>query len=172
MHIREKLPILFIVSLIIIAGILSIAIWKKLTNETPQTTAEIVKNIETMYGGEIIFFLAEDDQYKVQLQRNNAIYNLKIDPYSGKVLQMKQEKMDVTEKAEYLSETEIRKIVKEQYKGKIEKMTLNTQKEEPVYQIEIVNNKKETNLLIDALSGEVLSEIQAGVEQDSSIKSK
>lgn len=172
MRIREKLSILFIVTLIIIATILSIIIWNKLTKETSLTTEEIYNDIETMYGGEIISFLTINDQYRVQLQRNNKLYQLNVDAESGKILQMTQDKSDVKEDINYLPETKIRKIIKEQYDGKIKKISLNTNKEEPVYQIEIANGKEHVNLLIDAINGEVLSEIQADAEQDSSLLSK
>ncbi|MGE7932685.1 PepSY domain-containing protein [Viridibacillus arvi] len=172
MRIREKLSILFIVTLIVIAAILSFMIWNKLTKETSLTTEEIYNNIETMYGGEIISFLTINDQYRVQLQRNNKLYQLNVDAESGKILQMTQEKSDVKEDINYLPETEIRKIIKKQYDGNIKKISLNTNKEEPVYQIEIVNDKEHINLLIDAINGEVLSEIQADAEQDSSLLSK
>lgn len=121
MRIREKLSILFIVTLIIIATILSIMIWNKLTKETPLTTEEIYNNIETMYGGEIISFLTINDQYRVQLQRNSKLYQLEVDAESGKILLMKQKKTAVKEKIKYLPETEIRKIIKEQYDGNIKK---------------------------------------------------
>ncbi|QOV10239.1 PepSY domain-containing protein [Viridibacillus arvi] len=172
MRIREKLSILFIVTLIIIATILSVIIWNKLTKETSLTTEEIYNDIETMYGGEIISFLTINDQYRVQLQRNNKLYQLNVDAESGKILQMTQDKSDVKEDINYLPETKIRKIIKEQYDGKIKKISLNTNKEEPVYQIEIANGKEHVNLLIDAINGEVLSEIQADAEQDSSLLSK
>lgn len=172
MRIRKKLSILFIVTLIIIATILSIMIWNKLTKETPLTTEEIHNNIEMMYGGEIISFLSINNQYRVQLQRNNKLYQLNVDADSGKILQMTQKKSDHKVDSNYIPETEIRKIIKEQYNGNIKKISLNTNREEPVYQIEIVNDKEHINLLIDAINGEVLSEIQGDTEQDSSLLTK
>lgn len=172
MRIRKKLSILFIVTLIIIATILSIMIWNKLTKETPLTTEEIHNNIEMMYGGEIISFLSKNNQYRVQLQRNNKLYQLNVDADSGKILQMTQKKSDHKVDSNYIPETEIRKIIKEQYNGNIKKISLNTNREEPVYQIEIVNDKEHINLLIDAINGEVLSEIQGDTEQDSSLLTK
>jgi len=137
-----------------------------------KTTAEVYKNIETMYGGEITTFKNNGNKYEMELSKNGAVYYIEVESKDGNISKMKRTDLKGIKQEDLLSNKELQKIIKGNYQGEISRVLLNTGQDTPVYQVQIIDQTKKLNVEIDAITGDILSETQTDTETDPSVVSK
>jgi len=146
--------------------------WNNMSSANYKTTAEVYKNIETMYGGEITTFKNNGNKYEMELSKNGAVYYIEVESKDGKISKMKRTDLKGIKQEDLLSNKELQKIIKGNYQGEISRVLLNTGQDIPVYQVQIIDQTKKLNVEIDAITGDILSETQIDTETDPSVVSK
>lgn len=146
--------------------------WNHISNANKKSTEEVYKNIETMYGGEITTFKNNGNQYEMQLSKNGATYHIKVRTNDGKILLMKRTDLVGLKQENLISKKELQQIIKKNYGGKISQIFLNTQKNLPVYHVQLNNQNKSLSLLVDATTGDILSETKVDEIKKSLLLSK
>ena len=152
------LPLILTI-IIIVAGGLFIS--NLLTKAELLSSEEIRQQLETIYDGKVENISLVDGVYFAEIMRSDALYSAEVNAESGKVLALNQlSKVESEEESELqiLSEAEVREKISVKYPGEIESLSLNENKEAPVYKAEVVKDKALVELQIDALTGEMISE--------------
>ena len=151
---------LILTLIIIVAG--GFFISNLLTKAEPLSSEEVRLQLETIYDGKVENISLVDGVYFAEIMRSDALYSAEISAESGKVLALNQlSKVEVEEKEpepQILSEAEVREKIAVKYPGEIESLSLNENKEAPVYNAEVVKDKALVELQIDAMTGEIISE--------------
>lgn len=152
------IPLVF-TSIILVVGILYIG--NLLSKEEQMSSDEIQSQLETMYGGTVDHLAMENDIYIAEMTRAGAVYTAEIDAVSGSVLSMNQlSEMKVEPKPEsqkILSEEDIRKTIAKDYEKEIERISLNEKGDVPVYEVDAVKNQELVKVVVDAISGKIIS---------------
>jgi uncharacterized membrane protein YkoI len=149
------LPLIFTIIILVAGGLF---IGNLMTNKTPLSSEEIQGQLETIYDGKVDNLTLENGVYFAEITRTDALYSAEIDAMSGKVLALNQLSKVEEVKPQILSETEVREEIAKKYPGEIERLSLNKNKEQPVYDAEVVKEKALVELEVDALTGEIISE--------------
>ena len=147
---------LIITIIILVAG--GLFIGNLLTNKAPLSSEEIQTQLETIYDGKVESLKLENGIYFAKIARTDELYSAEIDAVSGKVLALNQISKVEEEKPQILSEKAVREEIAKKYPGEIERLSLNKNKEQPVYNAEVVKGKALVELQVDALTGEIISE--------------
>ena len=151
---------LILTLIIIVAG--GFFISNLLTKAEPLSSEEVRLQLETIYDGKVENISLVDGVYFAEIMRSDALYSAEISAESGKVLALNQlSKVEVEEKEpepQILSEAVVREKIAVKYPGEIESLSLNENKEAPVYKAEVVKDKALVELQIDAMTGEIISE--------------
>ncbi|MGM9967173.1 PepSY domain-containing protein [Rummeliibacillus sp. TYF005] len=164
---------LLTIIILAIAAIFSVCLmWNHESTENRKSTEEVYKSIETMYGGEIVSFKNNGDEYAMELSKNGANYHIEVRAKDGKVLQMKRTDLDGLKKEDILSKQEVNRVIKNHYNGRIESELLNTWQNEMVYQIQVTAQSKKLNIIVDAITGEILSETRVNLNAKNTAISK
>lgn len=158
--------------LISIAVLIVFLMWNHMSNANYKSTAEVYKNIETMYGGEITTFKNNGNRYEMELSKNGAVYHIEVEAKDGKISQMKRTDLAGIKKEDLLSKKALHTIIKENYQGKISRVLLNIGQDTPIYQVEVMEQNKKLNILVDAITGDILSETQVDAKADHTVISK
>ena len=158
--------------LVVAAILIAFIMWNHKSTEYKKSTEEVYKNIETMYAGEIVSFKNNDDKYEMELSKNNASYHIEVTAKDGKVLHMKRTDLDGLKKEDILSKQEVNQVIKSHYNGEIESELLNTWQNEMVYQVQISAQAKKLNIIVDAITGEILSETHVDLSAKNTAISK
>ncbi|WP_397536914.1 PepSY domain-containing protein [Rummeliibacillus pycnus] len=143
-----------------------------MSNANYKTTVEVYGNIETMYGGEITTFKNNGSQYDMELSKNGAVYHIVVEAKDGEISQMKRIDLAGIEKGNLLSKKELQTIIKRNYQGEISRVLLNTEQDTPVYQIQVTEQNKKLNIIVDATTGDILSETHVDAKADHTVISK
>lgn len=155
----------WLIPLLIVIVIALIAIFYRgnfFSQDEPLSREAVSDQIEKMYEGTVDKIKVQKGVYIAELTRTDAVYQVEVDMVSGNILSLKQ-LTEVEEKSQkVLSETEVTDIIAEHYDSEIERMTLNDEAEEVVYEVEVVEDQALVKIIIDALSGEVISEEPQG----------
>jgi uncharacterized membrane protein YkoI len=149
------LPLIFTIIILVAGGLF---IGNLMTNKTPLSSEEIQGQLETIYDGKVDNLTLENGVYFAEITRTDALYSAEIDAMSGKVLALNQLSKVEEVKPQILSEKEVREEIAKKYPGEIERLSLNKNKEQPVYDAEVVKEKALVELEVDALTGEIISE--------------
>lgn len=100
--------------------------------------------------------------YEVEGFDSEKEYKVKIDASSGKILKAKSENLDADDKEEALdlngliSRSEATKIAQSKASGKAVKWSLEMDDRQPVWEVELKDGNKETEVKIDAKSQKIL----------------
>lgn len=150
------IPLLFS-SVILIIGIIYIG--SLLSKEEQMSSDEIQSQLEAMYEGSVDSLVMKNGIYTVKMTRADAVYTAEVDGVSGSVLSMKQlsEVKEEPEQPKVLSEEEIRKVIAKEYEDEIESISLNKKEDAPIYEVEAVKNQELVKVVVDAISGKIIS---------------
>lgn len=147
---------IFIVLIAIIGiGVIGFLFWGKNTSAEPLTEEAAIQMVDERYGGEINDIQLINDEFHIDITLPTGKYKLKIDRSNGGVLAMEQTEAAEVEKDE-LTEEEIRKIIKKEETGKIEKVEKKVAEDEVLYKAKVKTDKKNIDLVIDAITGDII----------------
>ncbi|AOV08978.1 PepSY domain-containing protein [Sporosarcina ureilytica] len=153
---KQWLLPLLVTILLLVFGV--IYIQGLFTNEEQMTKEEIQQQLEMMYEGTVGELTFQDGVYSTEITRPGGIYETKINAENGQVLSMSLiNKIEVKE-PELLSEQEVRDIVVKKYHNDIERLSHDDTGEIPVYNVEVAKDQALLKVVVDAKSGEVISE--------------
>ncbi len=115
--------------------------------------------------------LEEDDgltYYQVELENDTHEFEVEIDAFTGKVLIIEMEQRDdqVSTKSQVMSREAIRQLINKNYADyRIEKIELDDDDGQMVYEIELKAGRTEIDMALDAVTGKVL-EFDKDVEDE------
>lgn len=149
------LPLIFTIIILVAGGLF---IGNLVAKKAPLSSEEIQKQLETIYDGKVENMTLQKGVYIAEITRSGAHYSAEVDAVSGKVLVLNQLSKVEEERPQILSEKEVRAEIAKKYPGRIERLSLNKNKELPVYNAEVVKEKALVELQLDALTGKIISE--------------
>ncbi|HJF34266.1 MAG TPA: PepSY domain-containing protein [Sporosarcina psychrophila] len=129
-----------------------------INKKAPIAADEIRAQLESMYGGTVNQIAMEDGVYKAEMSRSGASYTAEIDATTGSVIALLQTGEKKEEVPQVLSEAEVKGIIAEKYSGEVERISLNTSEEVPVYEVKLSKDPKFTKVTVDANTGKTISE--------------
>ena len=147
---------LFTVVILVVCGFY---IGSLLTKENPLSEIEIKEQLESKYGGTVEEIAQEGDIYKTEMLRNGAVYSAEINAETGQVLSLIQLSEPKEKSPQLIEEEEARNIIAGKYTGEIERISLNKGGDVPIYEVEVAKNQALVTVIVDALAGEITSEI-------------
>lgn len=134
------------------------------------TEKEAQKLVQNRYQGEVTLLKLANQQYQIELQKENKLYVIMLDAKSGKIISFDESTEstgptpDPPLKSE-LPEEELKQIVLNAVKGEIvsfEKVDMNQQ---PSYKAVVNEAGKQTTIIVDAASGAILTTTSSVVNQ-------
>lgn len=148
---------LLLTSVILVVGLVYIG--NLLSQEEQLSSDEIQFQLETMYEGSIDRIVMKDGVYLAEMTRAGAVYAAEVDAVSGNVLSLNQlsEMIVEPESPKILSEEEIRKVIANEYKDGIERISLNKKSDTPFFEVEAIKNQELVKVSVDAITGEITS---------------
>ena len=149
------LPLIFTIIILVAGGLF---IGNLVAKKAPLSSEEIQKQLETIYNGKVENMTLQKGVYIAEITRSDAHYSAEVDAVSGKVLVLNQLSKMEEERPQILSEKEVRAEIAKKYPGRIERLSLNKNKELPVYNAEVAKEKALVELQLDALTGKIISE--------------
>lgn len=155
----------WLIPLLLVIGIVFIGIFYMgnfFSQDEPLSREAIGDQIERMYEGTVDNIHIKKGVYIAEMTRANAVYQVEVDIVSGNILSLEQlSEVEVKEK-KVLSEDKVKEIIAKDYDNEIERMTLNDEVEIPVYEVEVVKDQALVKIVVDAITGEVISAVSQG----------
>ena len=162
---NKKTGIWIMLSTLLIVFLLYIS-WQKFG--TTDASAEILskqevqKLVQDRYQGTVIQLTLTDQQYDIELEKDDNLYKIRLDALSGKVLAFTKKGSSTTttinDPTKRLTEAEAREIAKEQVNGSVDQIWLETNGEQTYYLVQIkTNDDREAIVQIHAITGNVVS---------------
>jgi uncharacterized membrane protein YkoI len=158
-------------SIIIVIVLVS---WQQFGKLSPSaemlTEQEAQKLVQERYQGEVTLLKLADQQYQIELQKQNKLYVIKLDAKSGKIISFDESnestapQPDPPSKSE-LPEEELKQIVLNAVNGSLvsfEKIDTNQQ---PSYKAIVNEADKQTTIIVDATSAAFLSTTSSVINQ-------
>ncbi|CAM5221104.1 Peptidase YpeB-like protein OS=Ureibacillus acetophenoni OX=614649 GN=SAMN05877842_1085 PE=4 SV=1 [Ureibacillus acetophenoni] len=123
------------------------------------TIQEATTQIETLYSGKVESFEQKNNVYYLSLKRNKNIYDIQVDPSTGKVIHFSKVKGASSDPTTTNLKTadEIRTLISSQNKGTILTIALQKNASVPQYIVEITDNDTLKTLIVHAETGVILS---------------
>lgn len=126
------------------------------------TEQEAQKLVQQRYQGVVTLLKLADQQYQIELQKEDKLYVIKLDAKSGKILSFNESTESTAPTSDppsivELPEEELKQIVLNAVKGSLvsfEKVDTNQQ---PSYKAIVKEADKQTTIIVDATSGAILS---------------
>lgn len=150
------------------------ASWQQFEKLSPSadmlTEQEAQELVQERYQGKVTLLKLFDQQYQIELQKQNKLYVIKLDAQSGKILSFNESTEstvpfpDPPLKVE-LPEEELKQIVLGAVNGSLvsfEKVDTNQQ---PSYKAIVNEADKQTTIIVDATSGDILFTTSSVVNQ-------
>jgi uncharacterized membrane protein YkoI len=161
---NKKTGIWIMLSTLLIVFLLYIS-WQKFG--TTDASAEILskkeaqKLVQDRYQGTVIHLTLTDQQYDIELQKDDNLYKIRLDALSGKVLAFTKKgtkspppvQLPVT----LLSEDEIKKIILAAVNGTITSFEKINSEKKTNYKALVNEGNNQTTLTVDAVTGKILS---------------
>lgn len=149
---------------VFLAGIIFVS-WQKFGN--PTASAEILSEkdaqtlVESRYEGTVTQIKLVNQQYHMELEKENNLYQIKLDAISGSILSFKKtgtkSSPTTSPPPKVLTEDEIKKIVLEEANGTIvsfEKFEINGV---PFFKAVVAGENEQTTVTVNAVSGNIIS---------------
>lgn len=149
-----------------IIAIIAIVSWQQFGKLTPSedilSEQEVQVIIQQRYQGEVSQIKFIDQQYQIELEKQNRFYLIKLDAEGGKVLSFVQTRSatqkPVNEPPKQLTETDAIQIALNQVNGEVDDIWLETKNNQTYYFIKIETaDDREAIVQIYAITGEVMS---------------
>ncbi|GEK32829.1 PepSY domain-containing protein [Kurthia sibirica] len=135
-------------------------LWSHFTGDTKPTTAKVFARIESIYGGEITDFATVGHTYEIVLHKQNEQYNLTINAATGDVESLAYLEKTI-DKKNIKTKKHMSKKIKKLYPNSEFKVHLTEQAGAVVYRATISQDNGEVEIILNARTGEVISENQA-----------
>jgi uncharacterized membrane protein YkoI len=166
---------LAICSIILVIIFVSFQQFGKLTPSADMLTEEEAQEIiKQRYQGNVSSIKLANQQYHIELENQNYLYSIKLDPSSGKVLSFTQTGTTTTkptpsqtppqqdaipeEPPKRLTDNQAVQIALTQVQGEVDDIWLETENNQTYYFIKIeTNDDREATVHIHAITGEVMS---------------
>lgn len=158
MKIAKKPWVIPLIVTIVILVVVGLYIGSLLKTEKPLSDDEIRSQLEEMYGGTVDGLSLKNGIYVAELTRSGALYSAEIEAVTGKVLSLDQLSEVEVESPKVLTEEEARDVIAKKYPGEVEHISLNKKEEPFVYQVEVDHDRALVTVILDAHSGEFISE--------------
>ena len=158
MKIVKKPWVIPLIVTIVILIVVGLYIGSLLKTEKPLSNDEIRSQLEEMYGGTVNSLSLKNEIYVAELTRSGALYSAKVEAVTGKVLSLDQLSEVEVESPEVLTEEEARGVIAKKYPGEVERISLNKKEDSPVYNIEVAHDQALVTVILDAHTGELISE--------------
>nr|WP_263328267.1 PepSY domain-containing protein [Neobacillus sp. Marseille-Q6967] len=160
----KKVP-WFWLSILLIFTIILFVSWQQFSKLTPAadflTEKEAIDLVESRYQGQVSEIKMMDQQYNIELEKQNKLYTINLDAESGKVLKFSEAKATqptpAPQNKDELTEEEIKKIILTQVNGAITSLEKKLDKQSPYYQAVVDSPDQQTTILVDAVSGNIIS---------------
>ncbi|MEH7177430.1 PepSY domain-containing protein [Neobacillus vireti] len=132
---------------------------------------EAQKLVQERYQGKVSLIKLTSQQYHIELEKQNRLYVIKLDAESGKVLSFAE--IGSTGKATppapptevELTEEEIKKIVLTAANGSLVSLEKIVTNQETTFKAIVNEADKQTTIIVDAISGTILSSTSTAVNQ-------
>jgi len=118
----------------------------------------ITTQLESMYGGKVGELSLESEVYSTEITRGDAVYFAEVDAFTGDVLSLKQTSNLIVEDAKILTEIEVKNRIANKYTGEINRFNFIRNGKSSIYEVEVTKDKSIVMLVVNAFTGEVLSE--------------
>lgn len=144
----------WLITITVIIIVCAVALWyfrDYFEKEEPLSKKEAITHIQSLYNGQVKHIEKQGSQYEIVLLRNGATYEVAIDVNTRQITDLL---LKEAVKKSLLSEGQIRKYVTDYAPGEIESIAL----ENTYYKVQVTNENKIKNLIMDAYTGEVISE--------------
>ncbi|MDN4494911.1 PepSY domain-containing protein [Ureibacillus aquaedulcis] len=132
----------------------------RLFETTEQLTVdEASKLVTDLYGGSVEDFEEKNDIYYMTLLRNHLTYDFQVDSKTGNILQVSSvgnKSPDALTNVK--TKDEIRILLKDQQRGTVHSISYKDSGEEPQYIVELTEQETLKTLIVNAITGEILSE--------------
>lgn len=167
----------FWVTICTIIIIIAFESWQQFGKLSPSadmlTEQEAQTLVEKRYQGKVTLLKLDNQQYQIELQKQNQLYVIKLDAKNGKILSFDESETtlssngptsDTPLKVE-LPEEELKQIVQNTVSGSLvsfEKIDTNQQ---PSYKAIVNEGEKQTTIIVDAVSGTILSTTSLVINQ-------
>ncbi|MCR2821661.1 PepSY domain-containing protein [Lederbergia panacisoli] len=116
--------------------------------------AEAKKIATDRFNGKIVHFELKDDIYDMTIQLTMGKYYIKIDRFSGDVLDISRGE---EEKVQRLSTDEIKRIIQKEQDGKIEDLKMRIKNQVAYYDAVVENSENKVFITLNAASGEIVN---------------
>lgn len=150
-------------SIIIVIVVVS---WQQFGKLTPSadilTEQEAQKLVQERYQGKVTLLKLADQQYQIKMQKQNRLYIIKLDAKSGKIVSFHETNESTTPipnpslKIE-LPEEELKQIVLNAVNGSLVSFEKVDSNQDPSYKAIVNEAEKQTTIIVDAVSGTILS---------------
>jgi len=158
MKITKKRWFIALLATIIILLVVGLYIGNLVKTEKPLSNEEISSQLEEMYGATVDSLSLNKGIYEAELNRSGALYLAKVEAVTGEVLSLNQLSEVKVGSTKALTEKEARDLIAKKYPGEVERITLNKNESPPKYKVEVVDNQALVTVVLDAHSGELVSE--------------
>ena len=148
------LPLILTIIILVAGGLF---IGNLMTKKAPLSSEEIQKRLENIYDGKVENLTLENGVYLAEITRQDALYSVEVDAVNGEVLTLNQLSKVQEVKPQMLSEQEVREEIAKKYPGEIERLSMNNNKEQPIYNAEVISEKTLVELQVDGVTGEIIS---------------
>lgn len=146
--------------MVAVTGIVIWLIQDRLLETDSLTIQEASAKVEDLYGGTVSSFEETNNIYHIALKRNNQNYDFQIDPETGSILSLnkKDAEQNMDSSTQVKTKQEIRSLLNARNKGTIQSIKLQNSGDRPQYIVEATQQETLMKLVVDALTGEVISE--------------
>ncbi|MDR7076545.1 putative membrane protein YkoI [Neobacillus niacini] len=151
--------------------------WQQFGKLTPSadilTEKEAQKLVQERYQGKVSLIKFDSQQYHIELEKMDRLYAIKLDAESGKVLSFAETSSRTSTppptptpplKVE-LTEEEIKKIVLSAVNGSLVSLEKVVNNQETTYKAIVNEIEKQTTIIVDAVSGTILSSTSTVINQ-------
>ena len=158
----------WLVAITVLILVCAVALWffqDYSVKEEPLSRKEAIAHIEDLYNGQVKKIEKQGHQYKIELLRDGATYEVAIDASTRQITDLLLKK---AAKKRLLSEAQIRTHLIDYAPGEIESLIL----EDGIYKVKIENERTIKNLTMDAYTGAIISKEDIPKEVDKPKKEK
>lgn len=158
-------------SIIIVIVLVSWQQYGKLSPSAEMLTEqEAEKLVQERYQGEVTLLKLADEQYQIELQKQNKLYVIRLDAKSGKIISFNESTESPSPTPDSpleseMTEEELKQIVLNAVNGSLvsfEKVDTNQQ---PSYKAIVNEADKQTTIIVDASTGTILSTTSSVINQ-------
>ncbi|MEH7418628.1 PepSY domain-containing protein [Neobacillus drentensis] len=117
------------------------------------TTVEAQNLVQNRYQGTVTQIRLTNDQYVIQLKKENRIYKIILDANTAEIVSM--EKLADQTPQQILTETEVRALISKKTKGTITSIKKEKQDGKEIYLVSVNEGTNLTTFIVDSVTGTI-----------------